>query len=223
MALTVTLDIPGHRDEPVPNTFNRQEGGTAHLAILFPGYGYRVTMPLLHYSERVLLAHGADVLRVEYAYDRDPTFRDLAEAERNRWFEADVEAACRVGLAQRAYSRVTLVGKSIGTLAMGHLIQANARLAGAECVWLTPLLGSPQLRAQIEQVKPRSLFVIGTADRNYNAALLAEVKRATGGDSLVVEGANHSLEIEGDVLRSVRALEQMVVALERFLSFPQRR
>jgi hypothetical protein len=218
MALRVALDILGCRDEPVPNTFARQEGETAHLAILFPGYGYRVTMPLLHYSERVLLAHGADVLCVEYAYDRNPAFRDLAEAERTRWFQADVEAASLAGLAQRAYSRVTLVGKSIGTLAMGHLIQTDARLAGAECVWLTPLLGSSQLRAQIAKVRPRSLFVIGTADRNYDAALLAEVKRASGGDSVLVEGANHSLEIEGDVLRSIRAVEQMVIALERFLA-----
>jgi hypothetical protein len=223
MASGVALDILGYRDEPVPNTFARQEGKTAHLAILFPGYGYRVTMPLLHYSGRVLLAHGADVLCVEYAYDRNPAFRDLAEAERTRWFQADVEAACQAGLAQRAYSRVTLVGKSIGTLAMGHLIQADARLVGAECVWLTPLLGSPQLRAQIDQVKPRSLFVIGTADRNYDVALLTEVRKATGGDSILVEGANHSLEIEGDVLRSVQAVEQMVAALERFLSSPEGR
>jgi hypothetical protein len=185
--------------------------------MLFPGYGYRATMPLLYYPERLLVARGADVLRVEYAYDRQPEFRRIDQVGRDQWFYDDVQAACEVGLAQRSYGRITLVGKSIGTQAIGHLLEVEDRLAGAEYVWLTPLLRDPLLRAQIERGQPRSLFVIGTADPHYGLGALAQAEGATGGESVVVEGADHSLEIEGDILRSLHAMEQVMGALERFL------
>ena len=43
------------------------------------------------------------------------------EAEGELLFDAleDVEAAAKIALAQRPYQRVTLIGKSIGTLALG--------------------------------------------------------------------------------------------------------
>jgi hypothetical protein len=212
-----SLDIRGPGDRPVPNTFVRQEDETRHLGMLFPGYGYRATMPLLYYPERLLVARGADVLRVEYAYDRQPEFRRMDQAQRDRWFYGDVRAVCDAGLAQRLYERVTLVGKSIGTQAIGHLLEVEERLSRAEYVWLTPLLRDLLLRAQIERGRPHSLFVIGTADPHYSLSALSEAEDATGGQSVVVEGADHSLEIGGDILRSLHAMEQVMGALERFL------
>jgi hypothetical protein len=212
-----SLDISGYRSEPVPNTFIRQDHETQHLAMLFPGYGYRATMPALYYPERLLAARGADVLRLEYAYDRRADFRALPEAERDLWFFTDMEAACDTGLAQRAYGQITLVGKSIGTLAMGHLVTTDARLQQAQCIWLTPLLRNDQLRAQIKRGKQRALFVIGAADGHYDPRYLAEVERATNGQSVVVEKAGHSLEIPGDVVQSLRALEQIMQKMISFL------
>ena len=105
----------------------------------------------------------------------------------------------------------------MGTLAMGHLLATDARLQQAQCVWLTPLLRDERLRARIKQAKPRSLFVIGTADPHYAPVHLAEVEQATQGQSVVIEGANHSLEIAGHVVQSLQALEQVIRALEGFL------
>ena len=211
------LTISGYRNEHVPNTFIRQERNTHHVALVFPGYGYRATMPALYYPQRILATRGADVLVVEYAYDRCSGFPTLPERERHHWLMADVRAACDAGLAQRSYSRITLVGKSLGTAAMGDLLRTDARMQGADCVWLTPLLRRERLRRQIIEAKPRSLFVVGTADGHYDSALLAEVERATKGQSVLVEGANHSLEIPDDLARSLQALEQVVAALETFL------
>ena len=211
------LEITGYRDEPVPHAFLRQKGAADHVGILLPGIRYTCDMPLLYYPARLLLDLGADVLRVEYAYDRRADFQALPDAEQDRWFLADVTAACRAALAQRAYRRITLIGKSIGTLAMGRLLTTDPALALADSVWLTPLLTHDELRKQMRQCRGRSLFVIGTADRFYNADYLAEVQSATGGEAVVVDGADHSLLVEGDVIRSLNALEQMVRALQAFL------
>src|SRR5262245_25536830 len=122
MVSSATLAVSGYRDEAVPNTFLRQDGATDHIAILLPGINYPCDLPLLYYPARQLTARGADVLRVEYTYNRRPDFAALSAADQAEWLRADTTAACRVGLAQRAYRQITLVGKSLGTLAMGQLL-----------------------------------------------------------------------------------------------------
>jgi len=213
-----TLPITGYRAEPVPNTFHRQDGEAHHVAILLPGVAYTCHMPLLYYPTRLLLALGADVLWVEYAYHRRADFQALSEAERERWFITDVTAACQAALAQRPYQQIALIGKSLGTLAMGHLLTEDAELAQARAVWLTPLLRNSRLRTQIQHTHQRSLFVIGTADSHYDPAHLAEMQRATGGQVCVIDGADHSLEIEGDIWRSLQAIEQVMRAIQTFLT-----
>lgn len=217
MSSLETLNIAGYRNGAIPNTFFRQERETRHVAILFPGAGYTAHMPVVYYPGRLLVAQGADVLRVEYAYNKRPDFQALSDAEQYRWLYTDVSAAYDAALSQRDYARVTLVGKSIGTLAMGHLLTSGKPLPEVQCVWLTPLLRNEELIRQIKQVKHRALFVIGTADRVYDATKLAEVQQATAGDALVIEGADHSLEIVGDVLQSVRALLEIMQRMQKFL------
>jgi predicted alpha/beta-hydrolase family hydrolase len=207
----------GYRDESVPHTFFQRDGETRHVAILLPGLGYTAYMPLLYYPMRLLLALGADVLRVEYAYNRRADYGALSPAEQARCLFSDAVAACRVALAQRPYQQITLVGKSLGTLAMGYLLTIEDALARAQAIWLTPLLWNDMLRTQIQQTSPRSLFAIGTADPHYNPAYLADLQAATGGQAVVIDGANHSLEIESDVMQSLRALTQVMRAVQAFL------
>jgi predicted unusual protein kinase regulating ubiquinone biosynthesis (AarF/ABC1/UbiB family) len=213
-----TLKIAGYRDEPVPNTFFRQKQATHSLAILLPGIGYTCHMPLLYYPTQLLHTMGADVLWVEYAYSRRADFQALGESERERWFFTDVVTACREGLAQRPYQQITLIGKSIGTLAMGHLLTTGVLPPQTHAIWLTPLLRRDRLRAQIQQYGKPSLFVIGTADPHYDPATLDAVRAATQGEALVIDGADHSLNIAGDVFQSLRAIEQVVRAVQAFLA-----
>jgi hypothetical protein len=217
MYSSTTLDIRGHRGQAVPNTFFAQESETHHLALVFPGLGYTAHMPVLYYPRRLLLERGADALLVEYDYRGRVDFRMPRDAERDHWFFDDVAAACAAGLKQRSYSRVTLVGKSLGTLAMGYLLAEEARLSRARCVWLTPLLRDDWLRAQMRRARGHSLVVIGTADSHYDLAYFEEVRLASGGESVVVQGADHSLEIEGDTVGSIRAMEQTVRMMQQFL------
>jgi len=50
------------------------------------------------------------------------------------------------------------------------------------------------------------ILVIGTVDPHHNPTFLAEPKAITKGQSLVIDGANHSLEIEGDLKQSIKAI-----------------
>lgn len=217
MATSTSLPIIGFQDEPVPNGFLRPEGAIDALAVLLPGFGYTLDMPLFYYAENLLLERGWDVLRVEYAYYR------LPEAETAPWQRleerlcADATAAWRAGLEQRPYDRVALIGKSLGTLAMGHLFTQAGRPPVVSAVWLTPMLSVDRLREQIVAFGGPSLFVIGTADEEHDGETLDALVAATNGEAVVVEGADHGMDVPGDAVASVRAVERVVAALGRFI------
>jgi hypothetical protein len=216
--LTITtLPIVGYQGNPVPNTFLRQGSDTDHLAIVFPGFSYSPDLPVLYYPSLVMLTRGADVLRVRYAYDSDQTFLKMSSEERSGRFGADVEGVCAAALSQRSYKRITLIGKSLGTLALAYILNNNEQLRDASYIWLTPLLRDERLIAAIRNNPPRSLFIIGTSDEHYDQQLLDEVANATSGTRLVIEGANHGLEIRNDVGACIRAVEEIVQAVNDFL------
>jgi hypothetical protein len=212
----ISLDITGYNRQPVPNSMYLQSKESDHLGIMLPGYRHTVDMPDLHYAGRILMAKGADLLRIEYAYPKTD-FMQRSWQEQSDWINEDVRAACEAGLRKRPYKKITLVGKSLGTLAMGHLLD-DPRFAPASCVWSTPILASEWLCGQIQKHRPRSLFIIGTADRYYKPAILEKLIGATKGKLLVLEGVDHGLEIPDDVEGSLSALHQIVDAVEEFFS-----
>jgi predicted alpha/beta-hydrolase family hydrolase len=212
-----TLEIAGYRNEPVPNTFLRQEEAARQVAIVLPGVGYTCHMPLLYYPTRLLLTLGMDVLWVEYNYIRRPDYRALSDAQQESWLFADVTAACQAALVQRSYQQVMLIGKSLGTVAMSHLHATDARLTQSRDVWLTPVLRNDQVRAQIKD-GPNALVVIGTADPFYDSEYLAELRAMTRNKVVVVEGADHSMEINEDVWQSLQVIERVTRAIQAFVS-----
>jgi hypothetical protein len=211
-----SLNVSGYENQSVPNTLITQSNPTGHLGIILPGYRYPADMAPLYYAGRILLEGGADLLRIEYAYYRTDFYK-RPQSEQDKWISSDVFAACKSGLSQRSYEKITLIGKSLGTIAMGHLL-ADSLFQRATCIWETPLLTVEWLRARIEQTRPRSFFVIGTADKFYQPDLLKHLEHVTKGQSMVIEGANHALEIPDDISKSLVVLEQIVQALHVFLN-----
>ena len=177
-----------------------------------PGLGYNCDMPLLYYPTKLLLARGAEVLQLRPDY-ATPEFQSLPGEERARRAGADALAALRVGLAQRDYAQIVLVGKSIGTMAVAHLVSTEARLANAVTIWLTPVFRGRRVVEAATQFKGPALFVAGTADTLFDAEAMSKVRETTGAEVLIVQGADHSMEIPGDPLRSLGVLDQVVRAV----------
>lgn len=211
------LQIAGYRGRPVPNTFLRQEDDTRHLAVVLPGLRYRSKMPALYYPTLQFQALGADVLLVDYRYDQEPDLAAMPDAERSAWWLADAAAAVDVGLAQRRYERVTLIGKSLGTGTMVSLLANDERLRTAEAVWLTPVLKKPGFPDLMKRCRQRGLIVIGTADPYYDPDILADLKRH-GFQIKEVPDLNHGLECPGDAVRSAEAMVEITRAIGSFLA-----
>ena len=213
-----SLPITGYAGKTVPNRFFWQ-GEAARtlaapiLAVLFPGLNYTCDMPLLFYPLKLLLARGAEVLQVRADYTAQ-AYRSLPPEERAAWLAADARAVVRAARLQGEYARLVLVGKSIGTIALASLVSLEPQ---AITIWLTPLLRNPLVTAAAEKNRAAALFVAGTADDLYDAVALKRIQAATQAEAELIEGGDHSLEIEGDFFASLRSLEQIMRAIDGFL------
>jgi predicted alpha/beta-hydrolase family hydrolase len=212
-----SLPISGYGGGTVPNRFFQQAGTARALAVVLPGLNYTCDMPLLYYPARLLVEHGADVLQVHVDYTL-PAFQSKERAEQAAWLGLDAQAAVQAGMKPRKYERLILIGKSIGTLSLAYLV-AQGGYATATTIWLTPLLRQPLLVQAASQCQGPALFVAGTGDTTYEPAVLAKILEATGAKSFILEEANHSLEIPGDLRRSVAWMSEYIHEIERFLNF----
>lgn len=209
-----TLSVEGFRGSPVPNELIRQQSGSTTLAVLLPGRRYTCDMPLFYYAERLLVDRGWDVLRVQYDY------RQLGETvtpeEQLERLAVDSRNAVAAGLAEVSYQRVILVGKSLGTIAMAHLLP-TLDVADIWSVWLTPLLKRSDVLEWVAKGSDQSLIVIGSRDSQFDSALVGSLARDNECATLVIEGGEHSLDLSGDAAGSAMSIVTTMNAMNRFL------
>lgn len=220
MAETARLPIRGYGDALVPNQFRKQDGNANGLAILLPGLGYTCDMPIFYYTELQFLVGGFDVLRVDYDY-RQLGFQPLSDPEHERRLVEDVVASFNVGVSQRSYDMVTIVGKSLGTLAMTHLAKSGVMSPSWRSVWLTPLLGHDAVWKAIQGRTAPSAVIIGTQDDHFDPVRLAALEMQKNVTVITVEGGNHSLNAGETAGDSAQALADVIGQLDAFYDFPR--
>jgi hypothetical protein len=132
-----TLPLCDQWDEPVPHRFLRCAAPTDHAALLLPGADVAFLHPALYYSVLACMRVEADILWV--GYGARPQFLSHAWADQAIQAKRDTVDAYRALLAQRPYQHLTLIGKSLGTLAMGHLLTTVRMTLPTRVIWLTPL------------------------------------------------------------------------------------
>lgn len=187
-----SLGLTGYDNAPLSTTFFRHNDSN-HLVVIYPGMAYLVQHPLLYYPTQLCLARSCEVLWVQYNY-RHAVFQSLSSDEQHRWLAHDTITALEAGIAQRPYRQITLIGKSLGTVALGHVLASPHAPRVTASVWLTPILTDAQVVAQMMHISHPALLVTGTADPVYEAGALHQVCEKTGATSLVLDQADHLLE-----------------------------
>jgi len=215
---SVQLNIKGYGGRHLKNRLLKQSVDTQEVALIFPGLAYNSNMPLLHYSIETILTSGINVLTVDYDYSNNPEFLKQVQSTRSDWLIEDVESAFNVITEEENQKVVCLTGKSLGTIALGHLLETHEELRDAKTIWLTPLIKNPQLLEQMLKYMKDAVLVIGTEDPQYDRDTVDRLNASTQLSGIIIDGANHSLEIEGDVTQSLRVLMQIVAILQQFLA-----
>ena len=181
------------------------------LTIVLPGAGYGPLGAVLRLPVLALEAAGATTATV--------TYPPRTATEEPIWWATLHEAvADQVGsaIAHAQPSRVTFVAKSLGTVALAALDASGLVEMGVDAIWLTPLFGQPEVRRGAVERHWRSLLVAGGADSYHHAEGHEEVRQALGAWSLVLDGADHALEVEGNPLATVEHLRCLTAAVINF-------
>jgi hypothetical protein len=80
------------------------------------------------------------------------------------------------------------------------------------------LLRDERVRKQIRETAQKALVVLGTDDMHFDAAFLATLRTVPQVEAIVLEGADHSLEFKGDLLKSINLMEEAMRGMRQFFA-----
>lgn len=184
------------------------------LGLILEGSGASDQCAALRIPALALSQVGTTVRTVPY-----PAWRPVGDEETRR-FASEVAETVRAVLAEDGWESVTVVAKSLGTIvlsAMDTSVFASRPVAG---IWVTPLLGLDHVSAGIASKPWPTLLIAGGADPYHDSVAHEELVRTTGADSLVLPGADHLLEVSGDVLATIETLSRLAAAVLSFAHRP---
>lgn len=210
------IEVSGYRDEKVESQFFNHH--TDGLAILLPGLGYTNDMPLQYYIAKHFEAKEMDILKVNYRYNDKDGFIDASLEEKSAWIRADVVSSVESILKRKKYKRIVLVCKSLGTIAGLELLASMEELRQAEVIWLTPLCQNPVVMQGLLEIDNPSLLIIGTDDPCYVNENIQKLKKKGNYKIMIIHDADHSLEIKGDLSRSISIMGRMIRKIDHFSS-----
>ena len=184
---------------------------TEDLAVVLPGAGYSFRQPLLHFAIGILLQNGFKVLANDKVYGDDPNWRSLtSEVEARKIVQDDAVAFFKQIPELLAHDVHTVVARSLGTYALACALESGA-VKPKKIVWQTPALGSKW--TIMRECGVPGFGILGTADHYFKDAL-----SHLPDERVVVENADHGMEIEDDPIRSIDVLKQVTAATSKWLN-----
>ena len=180
------------------------------LAVFFPGIGYTVDKPLMHYSRRLAADAGFEIMLLPYA-----GFPQKVKGDRAR-----MEKSYRISLAQARemlslkdlseYDTILFVGKSIGTIVAAEIASHSPAASRIHFVLYTPLedtfafpLGD-------------AVVFTGDADPWVRSDAIPALCRERDIPCHVIADANHSLET-GNVKDDIENLKKIMKQTRKFI------
>ncbi|MGI8386607.1 alpha/beta family hydrolase [Robertmurraya sp. P23] len=207
--MTTSNKINESKSIPFRLIENKEE--TNNLVIVLPGAGYTTQAPLLHFTTGLFYTKGFDILHINYSFSRQEMStlndRDLAR---------DVQLAIENAIKDKKYSNYYVVAKSIGTKVLCYLLD-NTMLKDVKVVWLTPLLQNDDVFNAMVNSDNKGLCIFGEKDSFcFIEERFEKLKDNQNLILKVVDGGNHSLELEKDTISSIEMLKSVISYINEF-------
>jgi hypothetical protein len=194
----------------IPFRLIEQKKETNNLVIVLPGAGYTTQAPLLHFTTGLFFNKGFDVLHINYTFSRQE-MSVLNGVE----FTRDVQLVIDEAIKNKEYSNYYVVAKSIGTIALSHLLN-HSMFKDAKVVWLTPLLQRDDVFNAMVNSHHKGLCIIGDNDICFIVDRYETLKNNDDLKLKVVNGGNHSLELDEEPLKSIEILKSVISEINEF-------
>lgn len=218
MYSTESWKIFGYLNKFIPNIFYLNQTNNNRISVIFPGFGYSSEAPLLFYLKELIYQMGYDVLSVDYAYNKNNEFLQSDETTQDKWFQKDVEAVYAEVCQHKQYKSLVLIGKSLGTTALLHLVNTGLQHSRVCFIWITPGTSHSVIAKTVSVLKNRSLIITGSKDPYYDPKDYELIKSNLDADVKIFENAGHILEIENDIGASIDNVKRCISEVYSFLS-----
>ncbi|MCA1031685.1 alpha/beta hydrolase [Bacillus timonensis] len=206
--MSTNKNIPDSKS--IPFRLIEQNEEVDHLVIVLPGAGYSTQAPLLHFTTGLFYNKGFDVLHINYSFSSQEMStlneRDLARG---------VQLAIDNAIQNKKYSNYYVVAKSIGTKVLSYLLD-HAMLKDAKVVWLTPILQNDDVFSTMLNSGNKGLCVIGDNDSCFIVDRFEKLRHNQNLTLKVVEGGNHGLELDGEPIKSIDVLKNVISEMGEF-------
>lgn len=184
----------------------------SRIAVFFPGIGYTMDRPLLHFSRRLAVEMDYEIKPITYG-----GFPQQVRGDRGK-----MEECFRLALRQSveflgdvdltAYDDILFIGKSVGTIVAACLASQSAARERIRLVLYTPLEDTFTFRLSeaIAFTGGNDLWVGGKESR------IAALCAARNIPCTVIPDANHSLETN-DVQKDIETLREVMECTRQFI------
>ncbi|MGL4990664.1 MAG: alpha/beta hydrolase [Sarcina sp.] len=178
------------------------------LCIVLPGVAYLIDRSYLDYSKQLANELGYDVMSVEYGFHINRTTFSI-EKEFHMMAKETIEAIDNV--ITKKYQNIVIIGKSIGTCVQVMLNKHFGEKVSKN-IYISPIDKTAK-----HGVCENSLVITGTKDPLLCEESLNKIKETNGVKVINIENANHALDIDGDVLKTIEVLLDIIKLEKEFL------
>ena len=189
---------------------NEQEGhmGSENLAVFFPGIGYTIDRPLLHYASRMMQSYGYE--RIFINYGQIPVRIKPGSDKVKEAFLPAYDRVCEQlsDVDFEKYRDILFIGKSIGTIISAKYAKEHG--LDIKHIWYTPLIETFSFDTK------RALAFIGDDDPWSDVDKVRAVANDMGIVMHSYPKGNHSLET-GDVITDIDIAKDVMKKTDMYI------
>ncbi|GLC88117.1 hypothetical protein [Lysinibacillus piscis] len=191
-------------------TYHHFDNQSDKICFMFSGTGYTYDKPLLYYPTLLMLELGYNVVHVCYEFQQSQ-FEQTPE-EISKMVQQVVQPIVNYCIASKSYTEAIYFGKSLGTLPIVDFYIQQQSDIPCRFILLTPLLSLTHVMQNLQN--KHAFIAIGTNDPHYSQERVAAL---SSHQLTVIDNADHSLEIIGDIDTSITICHTLVNALKTYL------
>ena len=182
------------------------------LAVFFPGIGYTLDKPLMHYSRKLTTILGYEIRLLPYSGFPTKIKGDRAKMEESFRIALEQSEEMMADIDFQAYDDILFIGKSIGTIAAAKIASESPAADKIRMILYTPL------EATFAFTMKEAIAFTGTKDPwvGKGEHSIADLCQQRGIPCYLIKGGNHSLESE-DVDKDLRRLRKIMKKTEEFI------
>ena len=187
------------------------DAGGKKLCVILPGIGYCLDRSYLDYSKQLAKEMGYDVLEVEYGYQIN-----RSEFNIEKEFSIMVSESLEVidNAIDKEYEEVLVIGKSIGTSVQSFLNKdLSRRFKNIKNIYISPI----NKTLDEFNIESNSLVITGDEDPLLSIANRMNIEKRDDVESFIIEGANHALDIEGNIMKTIDGLKESLEIEREFI------